>query len=394
MLNVNLLSILISRGGGAIFALVSSVFILKNLGAHDSGVFFTNIAYSMFFVVFITFGGNQSLLKNIKPKQELENILKHHFKVTIKLYVFFVPFAFLIINVIFKIHFYQVLLITLCSLVYSISQQLHHCCIAVEKQSSSYIFHTWIPNIIIIVFSFTHNINVVLFCYIFGYVLSSILQVLVITFRINTGKKEVIIRENWSTRADFFQQDMLGQIYTSLIIVIAANYLREVDIAKLSMYIKIASVCNIFIGILNVSSFPKVISKIREGHITESIKLINTMSLIGCSFILFYSIVVYFSWKEIVILLEIESISVNMVVLLIFSYLGIAYSSSRQMLLNSLGYSKWVRNYSWIVFLFGISSLLYMSKNYELKGTVVSLSLILILQAIFNILSFRKVSNE
>ncbi|WP_439829375.1 lipopolysaccharide biosynthesis protein [Aeromonas veronii] len=385
-----LISVMLTRGGGALFALLSSVFIVRFLGNEHSGEYFTLIAYSLFMVTIITYGGNQSMLKQSKHNENSISVIYNHIKITVVLSIFISPAIIILTYVFFDISIFNLCMMSLCAFAYSLSQQLHHCCIAKEKQEISYLLHAWLPNFLLLTSIFFYNINVLYISYILGYLISFFIQGFVILAKDAAFNNVTTFERDLKSRCSFFQQDFIGQIFSSLVIVISSFFIPSADISKLTIYIKVASVCNILISVLNVSVYPVLTRELRMGNKSQALKTLRAHSVLGALFVLLYSVVIIAFWNYIKNWFNVDNLPMFLILPLLLSYVFVAFSSARQMVLNSFGYEKIVKNYSWVVFIFGMFLLTIGAKFYSIEGALIALSSIVLLQALFNLNYYKK----
>lgn len=386
---LKVLKVMITRGGGAFLALLSSMAVIRFMGEEYGGEYFRLIAYSLFLVTIFTYGGNQSILKNTKQNEKSINVIYHHVASTSKITFFTSPIVILVAYYILFINISNLVIMCLCAFIYSISQQMHNCCIAKEKQEISYLFHTWLPNIAILASAPFKNIHLLYTSYILGYLISFALQALYIIRNDISLDKTTPISNEYKSRHSFFQQDLIGQVFSSLVIIISSPFLSSVEISKLTIYIKIGAVCNIIISLLNVSIYPIITRELRNNNNHIAINTLRKSSWISMILVLAYSLIIIIAWDLIKYSFKINSLSFLLIIPLLSSYSLVAFSSARQMLLNTFGYENIVKNYSWLVFIFGIPTLFVGAKTFSMTGTIIALSSILSLQAILNIINYR-----
>ncbi|HFG1937213.1 TPA: hypothetical protein ACGF3Q_003714, partial [Vibrio cholerae] len=277
-----------------------------------------------------------------------------------------------------------------CALTYSISQQMHHCCIAKEKQEISYLLHAWLPNTLILISAFLNSIDFLYISYILGYFVSSLMQAWVIFKHDAFLNKKTACNNELYSRTYFFQQDVIGQVFSSLVIIISSLFMYSSDISQLTIYIKISSVCNIMISVVNISAYPSLRKEIINGKELLARKNLRIYSLLGVASVLIYSAVIVTFWSNIRNWFNVDSLPLFLIFPLLFSYTVAALSSVRQMLLNTFGYERVVKNYSWIVFFLGMIFLVIGAEFYSVKGVLIALSNTVLLQALFNIGYYKK----
>ncbi|EJL7978763.1 hypothetical protein [Vibrio cholerae] len=387
---IKIIKVMCTRGGGALIALISTVFIVRNFGEGDSGQYFTLVAYSLFLVTIITFGGNQSILKQTKYNENAIDVIYNHVRLTAIFFIFTSPPIIICGYFFLDISVLKLCLISFCALTYSISQQMHYCCIAKEKQEISYLLHAWLPNTLILISAFLNSIDFLYISYILGYFVSSLMQAWVIFKHDAFLNKKTACNNELYSRTYFFQQDVIGQVFSSLVIIISSLFMYSSDISQLTIYIKISSVCNIMISVVNISAYPSLRKEIINGKESLARKNLRIYSLLGVASVLIYSAVIVTFWSNIRNWFNVDSLPLFLIFPLLFSYTVAALSSVRQMLLNTFGYERVVKNYSWIVFFLGMIFLVIGAEFYSVKGVLIALSNTVLLQALFNIGYYKK----
>ncbi|MCA6914331.1 hypothetical protein LF941_02870 [Pectobacterium versatile] len=372
--------VLSSRGGAAGLALLSSIFITRELSSEQSGSYFTVIAYSLFYSTVVSFGANGvSLLLSAKNTISSLSIAVYNIKCMAFRSFLFLP-VFILFTILdffpYQFNFYVFLI----GAGFALSQSLQYILIANNKQVEAYFIHGCLSNVFIIIGVLTKDIDLALFFHVLSFFITSLLQFLIIK---KNSPLEISIISNEFTSKDrfnYFQQDALGQIYTSLTLVFASWYLKPHDIAILAVLLKLSSVCNIFIGAVNTVFYPDAIKMYMSGHLTALKHLWFKNALLNVIFVMLYSLVLWFSWSFIIKTFKLEVNYFNSLALN-FAYIFVGLSAFSQLFLNSTGKSGVVKNATWFTCFIGSVLINVTALLFGYDFVVYSLSLTLVIQS-------------
>lgn len=384
-----LISIIIVRGGSSVIALFSTMIIVRVIGASEAGVFFKNYAYALFLSTVIGFGLNSTILKYYAEYKDnpfgiLIYIILEVFKIGFPLFLLAYIYSEWLCNI------YSLDIIFLVSITFTISQCCHYFLMANKMNIKAYIFHNWIPNLmLILLISFNKNTSLlhVLF---YSYVISIFLFILSY-WRLISKRFNLVNIKNWNERINYFQQDILGQVFTSLLVIVSASIISDRDVSLLAIYQKITSVCNILISLFNHTYYPDMLTLIKEDKVSDFKRLMKKNYIRMILLIIVYSFLLFILWGKVKEYFVLDDLNYGYALLLLVAYVFVSYSNVSTLILNATGHSSVVRKCSWITVSLGLLFVYGLGTLYGLIGIISSLAIMLISQALLTRILLLKV---
>lgn len=375
----SILFTIIIRGFSSLLALAFTTVAVRYLGGTASGELFTSIAYIMLLSTFISFGSNGMIMREASKNQEvttnfLEQFIKRQLINFVKLSIVMLS-LYMTFDISIEVFF--------AALFYSLSQMLYFHYISIGKVNLSYVFFMWVPNAYMIFFIYYSQSGNFEFHFLVSYMLSfcSLYIGLLILSKKNGGNNRAHNKINYNNSKSYFIQDIIGQLFNSIFLVIASNFLIPSDLSRLTIYQKLSSVSNIMIGIISLSTFKNATEGIKNKH-TYAIYVCNNNAKLLIPFLFIYIVLLFFLWEPLIQLFNINSMDYNLILLLMIAYIFVAYSNSSTLILNTFGGENILRNLSIINFLLSISLMIVLGYYLLLPGLVIALSFSLIFQSV------------
>jgi len=384
-------SILI-RGSGALISFLSMAFIISMLGLDMSGEYFKNIAYSMILATFMSFGMNGVVVKYAQVTTSDDWFKLKKFLIQFSQTVLLVSLIFFIISSFVYLDFW----ICLMSIVFAMAQMLHVFLIAKGHVNFSYGVFNVFPHFFITLFIWL-NPDFIYLYYFLIYCIAFLIMILFVFIKVNKDKpfsNKVIKGWNLNERFDFFQQEFLGQSFTSISLVLVSFNLSNANVATFNIYQKLASVCNIILSVLNQSRLSLCLKYLSSKNF-EAIQSESKTIFMKSSIILFlYVISVFILWDIMMgYMVGKNAVDIFPFLILCLTYSVVGYSNISTYILNSYNHAKYVRNVSYLSFFVGLLLFVVLPMYFEILGAVIASCIILINQALLTKLKFVKVTN-
>lgn len=386
-----MISAIIIRGGGAFVSFASMSLIIALLGLELSGEYFTFVAYSMILATVISFGMNGIVVK-YSQDEVFSDILKF------KIFTFdflqtalVVLFLFGLISLLFHIDF-VVFLMGFC---FSFAQMIHVFLIAKGHVNFSYFMFNIFPLFFITLFVWLNH-NFIYFYYSLFYAAAAFIMFLYLRIKLNKTSQNSSTDKKWgiSERLDFFQQEILGQSFTSISVVLVSFNLSSANVAIFNFYQKLASVCNIVLSVLNQTRLSVCLGHLSNGMFVEIQKESKKIFINSSIILSLYVVFVFIFWNIITdYIIDSRSINFSPFLILAMSYFLVGYSNISTYILNSHENAKYVRNVSYLSFFIGLLLFTLLPIFYGVLGGVIASSIILINQALLTKFKFLKVTN-
>ncbi|SMY35964.1 hypothetical protein PAND9192_02292 [Photobacterium andalusiense] len=382
---VKIIGTFLSRGGAAFLSLISSMFIVRYLGESDAGGYFTELSFATFLSTLVSFGSNGLTLKLVSNRiGNINEIANQNLLFIIKNTVIIL----IILNVISFFYENNINMYFICvyGCFFSIAQSYQFMLIAKGNAGVSYFLNNWIPSLFVIYAAFFFP-NYIYIYTCLGYIVSTLLLYLCL-YRMKDHDrfdKEINDEFKINNRWNYLQQDILGQIYSSFVIILSSNYLSKEDISKLAIYIKLTSVCNIIISIFNMTIYHRLFQKIKVKSEYMSLYILSFLNILG---VISFMLPLFYFWDYVRSYYNI-SIEKEYIFIVFIAYLISGFSGCSQMLLNSMGHDRVVKNISWLTFTVGIILLNYFTYTFNVLGALIALSITISLQSIMNYFYLR-----
>lgn len=377
------LFILFLRVAGAGSSLLIVVLLNKNYGDNSSSFFFTQslCVLSSFFSVFGLNG--YSMQRAVKVEKNEKTYLVVASVETLARTLLFVMPILIIASIFFEldINYFLVPLI----LGYSISSNVYNYLLGKHKQIFSIFWFVLFPNLLLLTLTIlSFDIDLISIIYSVYYIFCFFIMFSNVPGNISIRfLKKIKLRVSfydYKQRVDFFIQEILGQVFTSVSIVIAGIVLVSGELNNFILYNKVFSVCALIIGSINISIAPQVAKVFIERNSSKGNGLINKYGSMSATLVfiaLFIGGVIISNWRELLPGLEVDSIFMTFSI----AYLIVAFCSCSHYVLNILGMQKKVRKISIVSALFGMTFMFLLGNLFGVAGVVIGLSLALVLQA-------------
>ncbi|WP_368084890.1 hypothetical protein [Vibrio splendidus] len=381
---------LLVRAGGALASLVSTSMIISVLGLNLSGDYFTSVAYALIVATCLSFGVNGVVVKYAKVLPQCRvGIIKF---IIINLGISFIPtlVLFFIIQMYVKIH----TSILFMAISFSVAQAFHLLLLARNKVNISYCSFNILPHLVVICGMLIDS-NYMFNYYIVSYLLSICLMMVFSSseddISNNSYRYELAC---FRERANFFQQEILGQAFTSITMVLISLNLNSSSVAIFNIYQKLSSVSNIILSVMNQSKLSKGLDMISSNKWYGLISLSNDIFVKSSIFLSIYTVAIVLMWDFILInVFNINSISVYPFVFLSLSYYLVAKANIATYMLNACGCDEYIRNVSYVTFIVGLLLLLILPSLFGIIGGVLSVGVMLVSQSFLVRMKFVKVFN-
>lgn len=385
---------LIIRGGSVLSSFISTSLIISILGLNLSGEYFSSVAISLVLSTIYSFGINNSVIKYSK-RIKADDLTKIFFFFKNVLFSM-VPLVILTLFLFLFVFDYNVLVIFM-GVTFAFAQMLQIYLVSIALVNVSYFLFNIVPQIII-VFCLWIEKKDILFYYIFSYFISFILMLYII----NKNNKEYqnVIDDNDSIhedillplreRFDFFQQDILGQMFTSISTIVISNFLSNRDVAIFNIYQKLGSVCNVIISVLNQIHLSVAIDYLEKKKYLSILKLRNKIFILSLLLISLYVLGVSLCWVWILSIFDTSDLSIYLFIMISVGYLFVAKANLLPYLLNSIGYSSSLRNYSYFTCISGIIILSILSSFFGINGSIFAIVFMLSIQSILLLLKYKR----
>ncbi len=276
---------------------------------------------------------------------------------------------------------------------FSLAQIWHLLLISKGRVNVSYMAMNILPNVLIIIITLLSS-EYIYIGYVFSYFFSLIFMVIVSPAENGCSESHHTLNVKFSERLNFFQQDMLSQVFTSVSTIVVSQTLSNSSVAIFSIYQKLSSVCNIIVSVVNQSFLSQGLDFIAEKKYGSVYLLSKTAFLKSSVYIVAYFIIMACFWEYMEryifddIVLDIYPFS-----FLVICYLFCAYSNVSTYMLNSFKYAYYVKNANYFTFVIGIFSLIIFSMLFDVLGAVLATGIMLVIQSVITRYKFLKVFN-
>ncbi|WP_318418196.1 lipopolysaccharide biosynthesis protein [Photobacterium leiognathi] len=382
---------LMIRGLSVLSSFASTSLIISELGLHASGEYFSSVAISLVLSTVYSFGINNSIIKYSKKiKGNNLNIIIFFIR---NLLLTTFPFVILSVVILLFVSSYNWLII-LMGVSYALSQMLQIYLVSISLVNKAYLLFNIIPQLIIVSLVYINKTDIILY-YILSYIISFFIMFIVLCLNNNLKENDIedYYKKNtlpFKERFDFFQQDLLGQMFTSISTIVISTFLSSSDVAIYNIYQKLASVCNVIISVLNQIYLSKVISYLMEDCMFKIFKIRQRIFVTSSLIIGFYIIVVSVFWPIILKLFHVPDLSRYLFFIICAGYFFVAKANMLSYILNSIGYSSNLRNYSYLTCFLGVFLSSLLSVIWGVDGAIYALFFMLINQSILLIFKFKK----
>ncbi|MUK49033.1 efflux RND transporter permease subunit [Aliivibrio fischeri] len=365
------------RGVGALLALTFTALAVRVLGGDIAGEFFSQIAWAILISTFISMGSNGLIMRESSKLRKVSFYLVFVFILRALKNTFLLSPLFIFLYLYFDVGIY----IFLSSIFYSLSQMIYFYYISIGKVNLSYVFFMWVPNIYLSVIIVFFNKSNFMFQYFFSYTLVFCFFCLGIVYFLKPSNDDEKYKFSFENSRSYFIQDIIGQVFNSIFLVIASNFLTSLELSKLALYQKLSSVLNIIISIISLSTFKQSVDSIKEnkGH---AIDVCNKNAKLLIIFMVLYSVFLYLFWDKLMDIFSIYNMNYYLFLVLMISYLFVGYANSSTLILNTFGKENILRDFSLINFIISIISIFIFGCYLGLEGFIFSLAMSLIIQSL------------
>lgn len=385
---------LIIRGGSVLSSFISTSLIVSILGLNLSGEYFSSVAISLVLSTIYSFGINNSVIKYSR-RIKGDYLTKIFFFIRNILFSM-VPLVILTLFVFVFVFNYNILIIFM-GITFAIAQMLQIYLVSIALVNVSYLLFNIFPQISIVFCLWIGKYDILIY-YIFSYFMSFLLML----FYVNKKSKEYkIVEDNkysdykevilpLKERFDFFQQDILGQMFTSISTIVISNFLSNRDVAIFNIYQKLGSVCNVIISVLNQIYLSHAIDYLSKKKYPSILKLRNKIFILSLLLISIYVSSISLCWAWILNIFNTSELSIYLFIVLSIGYVFVARANLLPYLLNSMGYSSALRNYSYFSCISGVVILSILSYFFGVDGSIWAVVFMLFTQSILLLLKYKK----